>query len=299
MARQLFTLTVEAFFRAPGKHTATSNQFTDYEGDSETGLDYAHARYYQPRFGRFMTVDPLFGDIGDPQSLNLYSYVRNNPINFIDPTGQECVTGADGIIRCSATGNSGGGSGGRGAGPIWDIVPRDEGGQWTSRPQRPTRTEPPSRVSYRSPQSPLEAVAQGTQMAEPMVNLAANVLRFFGWVVSSGMMAVAECAAAGEDCSAAGTALALIPGVGRLGNVGRVLPGRARTFGGASEAFAHLEKHHGISQELASARLHLIKTTHGIGPGENVLIDRTGGVWNPITREFLGSLTEGGARAIR
>jgi hypothetical protein len=37
--------------------------------------------------GRFMSADPLAGDPSDPQSLNLYSYVRNNAVNLIDPSG--------------------------------------------------------------------------------------------------------------------------------------------------------------------------------------------------------------------
>jgi RHS repeat-associated protein len=106
------------------------------------GLDYAHARYYQPGFGRFMSVDPLAGDVGDPQSLNLYSYVRNNPINFIDPTGMGSCPPDD---PCPPPPPSAGF--GRGPGPIWDIVPRDEGGRWTLRRQPPTRTEPQLRVA--------------------------------------------------------------------------------------------------------------------------------------------------------
>ena len=65
----------------------TSYKFTGYERDAETGLDYAFARYYNQRLGRFMSADPLGGDTGDPQSLNRYAYVRNNPINGTDPTG--------------------------------------------------------------------------------------------------------------------------------------------------------------------------------------------------------------------
>jgi RHS repeat-associated protein len=67
-----------------------SYKFTGYERDAETGLDYAFARYYNARLGRFMSGDPLAGDVGDPQSLNRYAYARNNPINFIDPTGLQC-----------------------------------------------------------------------------------------------------------------------------------------------------------------------------------------------------------------
>jgi RHS repeat-associated protein len=68
----------------------TSYKFTGYERDGETGNDYAFARYYNQRLGRFMSGDPLAGDTGDPQSLNRYAYVRNNPINRIDPTGLTC-----------------------------------------------------------------------------------------------------------------------------------------------------------------------------------------------------------------
>ena len=62
-------------------------KFTGYERDSETGLDYAFARYYSSRLGRFMSPDPLGGDISDPQSLNRYAYVGNNPLAYVDPSG--------------------------------------------------------------------------------------------------------------------------------------------------------------------------------------------------------------------
>ena len=62
-------------------------KFTGYERDSETGLDYAFARYYNSRMGRFMSADPLSGAIGAPQSHNRYSYVVNNPHNLVDPSG--------------------------------------------------------------------------------------------------------------------------------------------------------------------------------------------------------------------
>ena len=71
---------------------STNYKFTGYERDSETGLDYAFARYYNPRLGRFMSADPLTGDVTDPQSLNRYTYVENNPDTFMDPLGlARCV----------------------------------------------------------------------------------------------------------------------------------------------------------------------------------------------------------------
>jgi hypothetical protein len=52
------------------------------------------ARYYGSTMGRFMSPDPsglAFASIANPQSLNLYSYVLNNPLINTDPTGMECV----------------------------------------------------------------------------------------------------------------------------------------------------------------------------------------------------------------
>ncbi len=69
----------------------TNYKFTGYERDAETGIDYAFARYYNPRLGRFMSGDPLSGDISDPQTLNRYTYSRNNPINLMDPSGLDSI----------------------------------------------------------------------------------------------------------------------------------------------------------------------------------------------------------------
>jgi RHS repeat-associated protein len=62
-------------------------KFTGKERDSESGLDNFGARYDSSSMGRFMTPDPLGGRLVNPQTLNKYSYVANNPINFTDPTG--------------------------------------------------------------------------------------------------------------------------------------------------------------------------------------------------------------------
>lgn len=52
------------------------------------GLNYMRHRWYSPEFKRFLTLDPQFGDIGNPATLNRYIYAGNNPINFIDPDGE-------------------------------------------------------------------------------------------------------------------------------------------------------------------------------------------------------------------
>jgi len=70
---------------------ATKRRFTSYDRSSVSGLDYAVNRHYDPLQGRFTQVDPIgmsATNLQDPQSLNLYSYVGNDPINRTDPDGQ-------------------------------------------------------------------------------------------------------------------------------------------------------------------------------------------------------------------
>jgi RHS repeat-associated protein len=64
-------------------------QFTGYERDNETGLDFAQARYYSSVMGRFTGVDPLLasGSPVNPKTWNRYAYVLNNPLKLVDPTG--------------------------------------------------------------------------------------------------------------------------------------------------------------------------------------------------------------------
>ncbi len=67
-------------------------KFTGKERDAESGLDNFDFRYFGSSMGRFMSPDDDSGqDSGDPQSWNLYSYVRNNPLNRTDPDGHDCI----------------------------------------------------------------------------------------------------------------------------------------------------------------------------------------------------------------
>ncbi|MGE3466189.1 MAG: RHS repeat domain-containing protein [Pyrinomonadaceae bacterium] len=69
---------------------AVRKQFTGYERDGETGLDFAQARYFSSGFGRFSSPDSvlLASRQDDPQTWNLYRYALNNPLRFIDPNGE-------------------------------------------------------------------------------------------------------------------------------------------------------------------------------------------------------------------
>jgi RHS repeat-associated protein len=76
---------------------ATEHHFTSRERDTETGNDYLLARYYTSALGRFTTpdwsakVEPVpYAVFDDPQSLNLYAYVRNDPIVHADLDGHAC-----------------------------------------------------------------------------------------------------------------------------------------------------------------------------------------------------------------
>ena len=85
----------------------TRKKFATYQRDAETGLDFAQSRYYSPTQGRFTSPDEFKGgpdelfdfedhasdnptfyaDLENPQSLNKYQYVYNNPYKYSDPTG--------------------------------------------------------------------------------------------------------------------------------------------------------------------------------------------------------------------
>ena len=67
--------------------------YTDQELDTETGLYNYDARMYDPLIGRFISPDSMVPDLYDPQSLNRYSYTRNNPLKYTDPSGHILISG--------------------------------------------------------------------------------------------------------------------------------------------------------------------------------------------------------------
>jgi RHS repeat-associated protein len=89
------TLDDSDFYPFGGERSYTSSsgnnyKFTGKERDSESGLDDFAARFYASSYGRFISADDSkYMHPADPQTFNLYSYVANNPINAVDPTGHD------------------------------------------------------------------------------------------------------------------------------------------------------------------------------------------------------------------
>jgi RHS repeat-associated protein len=90
----------------------SESRSTGKERDAESGNDYFEARYYSSSAGRFMSPDwsakeePVpYAVLGDPQSLNLYAYVRNNPLIRADLDGHDFVqdAGKDWILKHQIT----------------------------------------------------------------------------------------------------------------------------------------------------------------------------------------------------
>ncbi|KQN96006.1 RHS repeat-associated core domain-containing protein [Paenibacillus sp. Leaf72] len=76
--------------------------------DAEVGLYYLRARYYDPYVGRFISEDTYKGRANEPLSLNRYTYVLNNPLIYLDPTGmvevalRDLVKATDAQLSCDS-----------------------------------------------------------------------------------------------------------------------------------------------------------------------------------------------------
>lgn len=79
----------EEIYRPNYGSDSVRQKFTGYERDNESGLDYAKARMFNSGFGRFSSPDPTLLSLrsDNPQTLNRYSYVLNNPLIYMDPLG--------------------------------------------------------------------------------------------------------------------------------------------------------------------------------------------------------------------
>lgn len=75
--------------------------YTGHEYDRESSLYYAKARYLDAGLGRFISEDTYEGELGNPLSLNLYTYVHNNPLKYVDPSGHCGVLPNDTVYNCN------------------------------------------------------------------------------------------------------------------------------------------------------------------------------------------------------
>ncbi|MHB8875584.1 MAG: RHS repeat-associated core domain-containing protein, partial [Myxococcaceae bacterium] len=84
--------------------------YTGHQYDTETGLIYARARYYDPELGRFLSRDTVEGNLNDAPSLNRYAYVKANPLRWTDPDGlfskelEERIRAAGGDLEAGPSG---------------------------------------------------------------------------------------------------------------------------------------------------------------------------------------------------
>jgi len=76
--------------RGPANTLSQPMQFSTKPYDDKTGLSYYGYRFYAPALSRWMTRDP----IGERGGINLYGFVDNNPINYVDPDGRVIVIAA-------------------------------------------------------------------------------------------------------------------------------------------------------------------------------------------------------------
>ena len=84
------TLPFGTALNAESTLTTNNKRFTSYDRSNATGLDYAINRTYDSKQGRFTQVDPIgmsAASLTAPQTLNMYSYCANDPVNYSDPMG--------------------------------------------------------------------------------------------------------------------------------------------------------------------------------------------------------------------
>ena len=88
---------------ADTSHIANINPFRyrGYYYDVETGWYYLNARYYDPNVGRFLSPDVILGANGGLQGYNLFAYCNNNPVMFVDPSGNFATAVQNAIIQAA------------------------------------------------------------------------------------------------------------------------------------------------------------------------------------------------------
>ena len=160
---------------------AQNYKFTGKERDTESNLDNFGARYYASSTGRFMTPDwdlkPVavpYAKFGDPQTLNLYSYVENSPLNRIDADGHENQSGGQTGTTYQETDSSG-----RHAQTMCENGNTGQNGQCAAQNNNEINTKPPTadpagtRTDPNLNPSPNTSNSNPSQKSDPTVPLVA------------------------------------------------------------------------------------------------------------------------------
>ena len=245
--------------------------------DDGTPLKLYLTRYrlYSATLNRFLSSDPL----GLEGGFNLYEYGSSNPMMYVDPLGL-CAQSVErnffdnfalGFMVGDFTDDLGwGGTAGQivaGLIPIYGQI-----------------------ADGRDITANALGIWDNPGSGSAWVGLGASVV---GLVPLVGDAAKAGIRSAANAASDAGKAVV------KNANAVATLPKNARILTNETDVFKHLQKYNGIDPKLASERLHAIKKAANRGPADNVLFDMTGNVYDPVTKEWLGSMTYGGAKAIR
>lgn len=91
-------------YGVPQNRTVEGIGYTGHHMDSDSGLTYMQARYYDPALGRFLSVDPVGVDPTNGANFNRYWYANNNPYTFTDPDGRQSTeVGCDDICEYEQT----------------------------------------------------------------------------------------------------------------------------------------------------------------------------------------------------
>ena len=85
----------------------TDHQFTGQKREASLGLYDYYARFYDPYIHCFISADTIVPNPGNPQDLNRYSYVRNSPLNYRDPSGHAAAVDQEGTVTVRSLGYAG------------------------------------------------------------------------------------------------------------------------------------------------------------------------------------------------
>ena len=82
-------LLLDKYGNTTSKTPYTNRGYTGHETIQETDFINANARLYDPTIARFLSTDTMILNPFDTQDFNRYSYVKNNPLKYVDPSGHE------------------------------------------------------------------------------------------------------------------------------------------------------------------------------------------------------------------